>query len=637
MATEIRYIGIQGPEGPPGEQGERGEPGQVDPDAIEAVVEDYLTENPPSGASSLSALSDVDSGLDPVAGQVLGFDGDHWTARTLPVAPNFAVPHFAVGVHFSPTVVGLPDDFITDSTFVLPPVTEIHPSIHPAVAWIEGTSNDRDGIYADVGDAGEGLRTYEFVARPASGDLVFVTVDLVDDPIFAEGTPIGWRLWQVTNIGVNLVAPIVPQIDAVATQLDTLAALVGPHGRRPSGHMAWVFGRHDGALNQDGVTDWLEPELDEDDNPVLIDAPESVYHGLPVMRPTASTIGGTSIGASPHTVVALANQATSAHNGIWDLYSDELGVEGIFCVRTPSWVDVWFADPDNGPVPGAGTPFIVSQPTPRIAVTVGDGMDVNSVMLNVDAADVTVDVDGITATNAAAAFAELAGGVKWLEKQNAHVNRIIPQTAAGIDLSDIAPETDAPLGSGSDLVPGDSGGTGVTIAIPANAWGSLNNAGARWEPPTAPNPEAKLVAVRVTGLIAKDGVEPGSNGICEIGVSTTTPYELISSSGLWLKEGYPGVNWNLRESDGSTDLLFVFNEPLNATDAADADFQIRFHNTVPGAVWPDTLEFESLDWLWQVPYVEAGNGISKIVKLTESEYNALGSPDEETLYVIVAG
>jgi len=42
------------------------------------------------GVGSLSDLLDVNSALDPVAGQVLGFDGDHWTARD--------VDH-AIGIH----------------------------------------------------------------------------------------------------------------------------------------------------------------------------------------------------------------------------------------------------------------------------------------------------------------------------------------------------------------------------------------------------------------------------------------------------------------------------------------------------------------------------------------------------------
>jgi len=65
---------LVGPQGPQGAQGATGPQG---PQGV-------------TGASSLPALSDVDDDLDPVAGQVLGFDGDHWTARD--------VDH-AIGIH----------------------------------------------------------------------------------------------------------------------------------------------------------------------------------------------------------------------------------------------------------------------------------------------------------------------------------------------------------------------------------------------------------------------------------------------------------------------------------------------------------------------------------------------------------
>lgn len=136
-------------------------PGRSTADAhpISAItgLQDAL-DNVGGGVGSLSDLLDVDSDLDPVAGQVLGFDGTEWTART----PSGG------GAPLSDDV---PERLGSANSGTSPEASRadhVHPLPTPGAIGAAEDSHDHDGTYAAVAHNHDG--TYQ----PLDSDLTAI-------------------------------------------------------------------------------------------------------------------------------------------------------------------------------------------------------------------------------------------------------------------------------------------------------------------------------------------------------------------------------------------------------------------------------------------------------------------------------
>lgn len=140
-------------------------PGRSTADAhpISAItgLQDAL-DNVGGGVGSLSDLLDVDSDLDPVAGQVLGFDGTEWTARTssgggAPLSDDVPEPLGSANSGTSPEASR---------------ADHVHPLPTPGAIGAAEDSHDHDGVYQPESSTLTALAGLVLSGSPGAGNFL---------------------------------------------------------------------------------------------------------------------------------------------------------------------------------------------------------------------------------------------------------------------------------------------------------------------------------------------------------------------------------------------------------------------------------------------------------------------------------
>lgn len=394
------------------------------------------------GVGWLTDLSDFDGDTEPRVGDVVAFgiDGMYGpvTPQVLEAMVRFHAPVSAAGG----SIVG---DTATVAAFSGVPAGR-HIFLENQTVGLD------DGFWLSNGDgtfaralSKVALLTYE---AGYIGVLVLVGVDVEHDAVATS-----YRVEQ-TSPGV---LELVRQDYATSADLAALAtvATTGDYGdlsntptlhpvalsgsywdlSRPGRQIAQLSSIHDGAVNEDGVSDFLTPEMDGEEQMVV---PAGGNAGQPIYRPNAATIGAWPVDYNPfQAVVGLTHQDTAENNGIWRIIisddSDGLPPEfGVYFIRPLSWDGIYTVGTGPGTYPIVdGEPFKVIHGnhgrTWWEITNVNPGtFECEMRPVLTDAHDVRLGaVDDLTATDLQAALEE-----------------IVPQLGgAGVTLSDDVPQS----------------------------------------------------------------------------------------------------------------------------------------------------------------------------------------------------